>query len=112
MLGLAELYEDIVKSDEGVENNNKSNIPIDKKNNKNKSKKVIVIVIISIVLVLCIALILLFALPSKTDKKTSTAKNNTLSKSEEKDIIEGYGDALKGIIGLLLSNIIMFWKRN
>ena len=67
---------------------------------KKKKQKILIIVGFSVLAILCIIFILIFALPSKEKKTTKVTKKDTLSKSEQKKIIEGYGDALKGIIGV------------
>ena len=78
------------------EDNNKK----DDKNNK-KKQTIIIIAIFSILAILCIIFILIFALPSGNKTKTTkVTKKDTLTKKEEKKIIEGYGDALKGIVGV------------
>lgn len=75
----------------------------DDEDKKKKEKKTNLIIILSLAFVglICILFILVFALPSKeSSKKVSTTKKDTLTKSEQKKVIEGYGDALKGIIGV------------
>lgn len=67
---------------------------------KNKKQKLLIIVGFSVLAVLCVIFILIFALPSKEEKTVKVDKNDTFTKNEQKKIIEGYGDALKGIVGV------------
>ena len=67
---------------------------------KNKKQKILIIVGFSVLAILCIIFILIFALPGKETKKTKVTKKDVLTKKEEKKIIEGYGDALKGIVSV------------
>ena len=64
-----------------------------------KKNKLVPILIISGVLLIILIIVLVIALTPKT-KSSSTDKNKTLSKAEEKEVINGYGDALKGVIAV------------
>ena len=63
---------------------------------KKMSKKKIIIITCSVVGILLIALILFLVL--NKGKKIDTEKEEKLSKSEQKEIIEDYGDELKRVI--------------
>lgn len=90
-----EKEEEKVSEEKTPEENNNDN------KKKDKKQMIIMISIISFFAVLCIIFILIFALPSgNKTKSTKVTKKDTLTKHEEKKIIEGYGDALKGIIGV------------
>lgn len=65
---------------------------------KKKSKLLPILVICGILLVIVI-IVLLIVLKPKTNN-TSNDNDKTLSKSEEKEVINEYGDALKGIIAV------------
>lgn len=82
----------INKEEKPNEENNKK----DDKNN-NKKQTIIIIIVFAILAIFCTIFILIFALPSKDTKTSKVTKKKVLS---EKKIIDGYGDALKGIIGV------------
>lgn len=65
---------------------------------KKKSKLVPILVICGVLLIILI-IVLVIALTPKT-KSGSIDKDKTLSKAEEKEVINGYGDALKGVIAV------------
>ena len=97
--------EDIEEEKEDTKDLEESTKDVDKEekndNNKDdKKKKIIIIAIISVVVLLCIIFIIYIAMPGKEEKSSKVSKKNTFSKSEEKKVIEGYGDALKGIIAV------------
>ena len=101
---IEEEKEEVKEEKVSEEKRQKKKTPEENNNdNKKKDKKqmIIMISIISFFAVLCIIFILVFALPSgNKTKSTKVTKKDTLTKHEEKKIIEGYGDALKGIIGV------------
>ena len=65
---------------------------------KKKSKLVPILVICGVLLIILI-IVLVIVLTPKT-KSSSTDKDKTLSKALEKEVINGYGDALKGVIAV------------
>ena len=77
---------------------------IEVKETKKKSKKIPLPIIIAISAVLVIFIIILCLLlphgSGNKSKKSSQDKTETLTKSKQKKIINGYGDALKGIIAV------------
>lgn len=64
-----------------------------------KKNKLIPILIICGVVVVILIIVLLIVLKPKT-KSSSSDTDKTLSKNEEKQVINGYGDALKGVIAV------------
>lgn len=81
--------EDIPKGNDLNENN---------KNNKNNKKKKILIIIG--ILFLFILVLVLFFLFHREEEDISQDKEDTFSKSEQKEIITGYGDALQGVLAV------------
>ena len=77
---------------------------IEVKETKKESKKIPLPIIIAISAVLVIFIIILCLLlphgSGNKSKKSSQDKTETLTKSKQKKIINGYGDALKGIIAV------------
>ncbi len=71
----------------------------EKVNSKKKSKLIPILIISGIVLVIIIIVVLLLLLKPKTENKSSN-KEKSLTKNEEKEIIKGYGDALKGVLAV------------
>ena len=65
----------------------------------NKSNKLIPILIIVGLVIVVILIILLVLLKTKTSSGSSD-KDDVLSKNEEKQVINGYGDALKAVIAI------------
>ena len=67
--------------------------------NVKKKNKLVPILIICGVVVIILIIVLLIALKPKTTS-TSGDKDKVLTKNEEKQVINGYGDALKGVIAV------------
>ena len=65
---------------------------------KKKSKLVPILIICGVVLIILI-IVLLIVLKPKTNSGSSDS-NKTLTKNEQKQVINGYGDALKGVIAV------------
>ena len=81
-------------------------VEVDDNNGKNNKNFKIIIGIIVGILVLIIIILLLFVF--KKDKDTDNKKkkeddDKTVVKIDEKKVLDGYGDALKGIIGVYYS---------
>ena len=75
----------------------------DKKSDNGKKKKIIIASLIGgIVIILIILLVILLTPPKKKTAKVDDDKG--LTKNEQKKVIDGYGDALKGIIGVYYTN--------
>ena len=89
---VTEIDEETVEEKENIEEKNIEEIP------KKKSKLVPILVICGVLLIILI-IVLVIALTPKT-KSGSADKDKTLSKAEEKEVINGYGDALKGVIAV------------
>ena len=68
------------------------------KDTKKKNNKTIIWVLVCLIIILLIVLILL--IPSPKKEKEEVKEKKELSSSEQKKIITGYGDALKGIIAV------------
>ncbi len=66
---------------------------------KKKNKLIPILVICGIVFVIILVIVLLIVLKPKT-KNSSTDEEKVLTKNEEKQVINGYGDALKGVIAV------------
>lgn len=82
------------KNEESIEE--KTSFPIEK---GKKKSKLISILIISGVLLIILIIVLLILLKPKTNN-TSNDNKKTLTKNEEKQVINGYGDALKGVLAV------------
>jgi len=76
----------------------------EKKEEKKESKKIalpIIIAISAVLVIFIIILILLLPHGSTNNKKSSkNTKDKVLTKNEQKKVINGYGDALKGIVAV------------
>ena len=97
-----QLEEEKTKKIENIENNEikeENVIKTDDKKNNNKSKLIITI-IISIVFILCILFIILIIDPFKKNDSTNNVVKNEEKTINEKEIINGYGDALKAVINI------------
>jgi len=93
-----ERLEEDSKDEEKVEDKKE-----DKDKKPKKKKKIWIFVIIGIVVIALIVLIVLLLLNSNK-KKVDTHVKKTLSNKEQKEIINGYGEALEGIIGVYYTN--------
>ena len=72
--------------------------PKEEKPVKKKNKLIPILIISGVVLIIIIIVVLLLLKP-KTNNKSNN-KDKTLTKNEQKVIIKGYGDALKGVIAI------------
>ena len=75
----------------------------DKEKKPKKKKKIWIFVIIGIVVIALIVLLVILLL-NGNKKKIDTNVKKTLSNKEQKEIINGYGEALEGIIGVYYTN--------
>ena len=73
--------------------------PKEEKPVKKKNKLIPILIISGVVLIIIIIVVLLLLLKPETNNK-SNDKDKTLTKNEQKVIIKGYGDALKGVIAV------------
>ncbi len=89
--------EELQDDEKKEENQDNQNDLEEKKKKKSKKKMIIIVLIISIVLLLIILLLLLL---KRDDKVVEVEKDDVLSKSEQKEILTEYGDALKGVISV------------
>ena len=64
-----------------------------------RKNRLIPILVICGIVVIILIIVLLVLLKPKTNN-TSNDKNKTLTKNEQKQVINGYGDALKGVIAV------------
>ena len=72
---------------------------VDESNKKSSKKKIIPTIIISSILLVVLVIVLVILLQPKTKNKSSD-KEKVLTKNEQKEVIAGYGDALKGVIAV------------
>ena len=96
--------EDKEETVEEQEKNSEENSE-EEKEKKKESKKIALPIIIAISAVLVIFIIILILLlphkaSSNKDKSSKNSKNKVLTKAEQKKVINGYGDALKGIVAV------------
>lgn len=92
--------EEVVESSEVVVENsvNKPSNEVEPKSSKSvkKNKKKFIIILLVVVVLLAVILFIIFN--KKDDKKNVVEKDDSLSKSEQKEIINNYGDAIKSVI--------------
>ena len=70
---------------------------------KKKSKLIPILIICGVVFIIILVIVLLVLLRPKT-KNGSSDEEKVLTKNEQKQVINGYGDALKGVIAVYYEN--------
>ena len=95
----SEVKEDTVedKKDEVEEDKKEEKKDEEVLTNKNKLK---IVFIISGVALLCLIFLIIFLIPSKSNKTSKVDDTKKSSKVDYKEVIEGYGDAIKGLVGV------------
>lgn len=97
-----DLEEDVPIQEKKESTNDENEIDVDFADVK-KGNGIIWIVLsigIVVILVIALALFMLFGNEKKEKTKTDTDVKETMSKSEQKEIINKYGDALKGVVAM------------
>ncbi|MBQ9019354.1 MAG: hypothetical protein IJ097_03515 [Bacilli bacterium] len=91
---------EVVSGDLNTEIEEDKDNALEEKIDKNDKKKnrLPIFIITGVILLILIIILIIVLIPKKEEKKQSVSKK--LSKNEQKEIIKGYGDALKGIFAV------------